>query len=77
MESETNKIYGRLDNALDGLSFTAETIKKNWDKGTTRMRKGEIERAKKYTKEIAIKVKQINEYIKAFGSIVFDENRSS
>ena len=62
-------IYGELDTASECLKRVTKQVSEVWAGGEVRYRKGDIERAKKYLKEISKGRKQITDTLKLFESV--------
>lgn len=63
-------IYGELDTANECLKRMSGRIARDWDEGTVRYRKEDIERARKYIREIGRISANIRTMIKQFDGIV-------
>lgn len=63
-------IYGELDTANECIKRVAEKLSEDWKGATIRLRKGDIERARKYLKEINKKNREIIESLKNFETLI-------
>ena len=63
-------IYGELDTANESLKRVVMQLGTEWVEGKTRYRKEDIERARKYLKEIGKSSKMVRDTLNQFDSIV-------
>lgn len=63
-------IYGELDTAEQCLQRLLEKLAEDWKSGTVRMRQGDIDRAKKYLKNINKNSREIKKILLNFQSVV-------